>query len=160
MTDDTDIPYRIRRATLDDIDTLIYLRTELLREVGNLQHPNDEEEVAQANRKYLISKIPTGKFVAWVAESGEGIIAIVGLVFYERPPLRGNLSGREVYVMNVYTLPNWRGKGIAASLIAASLDFVKTTDARRIWLRATREGEPVYRKAGFVPITMGMEMTW
>jgi GNAT superfamily N-acetyltransferase len=64
--------------------------------------------------------------------------------------------------MNMYTVPEWRGRGVATALLREIIKFVKGTGARRIWLRATEEGRPVYEKAGFSPVTSYsyMELVW
>ncbi|WP_375475066.1 hypothetical protein [uncultured Nostoc sp.] len=46
--------------------------------------------------------MPQGKFLAWVAEVDSQIVATSGLVFFQRPPYNGNLSGLEAYIMNQY----------------------------------------------------------
>jgi len=63
--------------------------------------------------------------------------------------------------MNMYTLPQWRGKGIATALLQELIEYVKTTtEAKRIWLRTTRDGQSVYEKSGFVFTTDEMEYVW
>ncbi|WP_335182369.1 hypothetical protein [Nostoc sp.] len=44
--------------------------------------------------------MPSGEFLAWVAEVDSQIVATSGLVFFQRPPYNGNLSGLEAYIMN------------------------------------------------------------
>jgi GNAT superfamily N-acetyltransferase len=62
--------------------------------------------------------------------------------------------------MNMYTLPKWRGKGIASALIQETVAFVKGTSAKRIWLHTTEVARPVYERAGFVTSATEMEMVW
>jgi len=150
----------IRRATLDDLEELVRLRLEFLREVGNLKGGEGTAALAEAIRRYLLEKMPREEFMAWVAEVDGRIVGVSGLVFFEKLPAVGNPSGREAYVMNMYTIPEWRGKGVATALLRAIIEFVKGTEVKRIWLRATEEGRPVYEKAGFSPATSYMELTW
>ncbi|MBD2524509.1 GNAT family N-acetyltransferase [Nostoc sp. FACHB-133] len=35
-----------------------------------------------------------------------------------------NLSGLEAYILNVYTIPMWRGQGIATALLKEIICFV------------------------------------
>lgn len=158
----------IRRADLDDLDAVVKLRLELLREVGNLRSDARSAPLTEATRRYLADKMPKGEFAAWVAEVDGEIVAISGVVITERPPLADNLSGLEGYVLNMYTIPDHRGGGIATALLNEIIAFVKGTDARRIWLHATPVAEPIYEKAGFVPRSAGsrtsavseMELVW
>ncbi len=140
------------------MDALVRLRLDLLREVGDLQNNAHAVSLAEATRRYLTKKVPKGEFVAWVAEADGRIVGTSGLVFFERPPVERNISGREAYVMNMYTIPEWRGRGIATALTREIIDFVKGTNATRIWLRTTEDGKRIYEKAGFVARDAYMEL--
>lgn len=83
-----------------------------------------------------------------------------GLLFFERPPTAGNLSGVDAYVMNMYTVPEWRGQGLAGALLRELIAHVRATPARRIWLHASAAGRPVYEAQGFVPKSSAMELVW
>lgn len=103
------------------------LRLELLREAGEIKGNSDTTNLAEATRKYLSEKIPSGEFLAWVAEVDCQIVATSGLVFFQRLPYYGNLSGLEAYIMNVYTIPMWRGQRIATALLKEIISFVRAT---------------------------------
>ena len=106
----------IRKATLGDIDELVKLRIELIREISEVDE-NYMAKLADAIREYFTAKMPENEFLGWVAEDEGKIIASSGLLFHEKPPIHGNLTGREAYIMNMYTLPEWRNKGIATKLL-------------------------------------------
>jgi GNAT superfamily N-acetyltransferase len=152
--------YEIRLATLDDVDALVSLRLVFLEEVGSLSSGADCRELGEAIRQYLMRKMPTGEFLAWVAESEGRIVATSGLTLFERPPNGANVAGLEAYLSNMYTVPDWRGKGVGTALVTAVINHVKGTRARRIWLHATEQGRPVYEKAGFVASETEMELAW
>jgi GNAT superfamily N-acetyltransferase len=62
--------------------------------------------------------------------------------------------------MNMYTVPAWRGHGLASATLQEMITYAKRMGARRIWLHATPAGRPVYEKAGFVLRQSEMELTW
>ncbi len=68
--------------------------------------------------------------------------------------------GLEAYIMNMYTLPEWRGQGVATALVQSILHYVQQTSARRIWLHTTEAGRHVYEQCGFVFSEGDMEITW
>lgn len=152
--------YEIRLANLDDVNALVNLRLEFLREVGSFSGRDDGGELGEAIRQYLMKAMPAGTFLAWVAESDGAIVGTSGLTFFERPPNGANMAGLEAYLSNMYTLPGWRGKGVGTALVATIIEHVKGTRARRIWLHATDQGRPVYEKAGFVASKSDMELVW
>lgn len=153
----------VRRATLEDVEDFVGLRLALFREANLLTDaltPGHAADVAEATRRYLERTIPSGAFVCWVAAVEERVVACSGLVMFERLPSAHNLSGREVYILNMYTAPEWRGRGLARTLLDHLIRFARATDTRRIWLHATDAGRPLYEQAGFVAKASEMELTW
>ncbi len=138
--------WTIRQATLDDIDTLVELRLRFLEDIGY-----DGDDVAGAVRDYLLQAIPKGQFVAWVAEEDSQIIATSGLVFNQKVPHGRNPSGREAFVLNMYTLPERRGLGIATALMETIVQHVRQRGITCIRLHASEDGLGIYTKMGFVP---------
>ncbi|WP_311775394.1 GNAT family N-acetyltransferase [Nostoc sp. UCD120] len=121
---------------------------------------SDTANLAEATRKYLGEKMPSGEFLAWVAEVDSQIVATSSLVFFQRPPYNGNLSGLEAYIMNVYTIPMWRGQGIATALLKEIISFMRATKAKRLWLHATEDGKRIYEKLDFILTSKEMEIVW
>lgn len=152
--------FTVRRATLNDLDEFIQLRFRLFRETGELQSKKTPAELQEATQTYFRNNLPTNRFIAWIAEAEGKIIGISGLVFLEKPPTNPNPSGLEAYVMNMYTIPEWRGQGVATALLKEIIHFVKATKARRIWLRTTHVGKPLYEKNGFTATKDDMELLW
>ncbi len=150
----------IRRATQADVEALARLRLALLRELGNVRDESEEAPLLDAMRDYFQRTMATDKFLAWVAEVDGQVVAISGLVLFERPPDAGNPAGVDAYLMNMYTLPAWRRQGLARALLDEIIGFVRTTPARRISLHATDAGRSVYESAGFLPATSVMELAW
>ncbi len=64
------------------------------------------------------------------------------------------------YIANIYTLPDWRGRGIATTLTRAILDAARATGLPRVWLRASALGRPVYERLGFVSNLAYMEFVF
>lgn len=139
----------IRRATLADLEALVALRVALLREMGAASAA-DEGLLAAAIRRYLAVELPARRFLAWVAAGADGaVVACGGLVFAQKPPSPQNHSGREAYIMNMYTAPGWRGRGLAARLFAAIVAHARESGAGAIRLHATPDGRGLYARAGF-----------
>jgi GNAT superfamily N-acetyltransferase len=58
---------------------------------------------------------------------------------------------RSAYVSNVYVMPPWRRKGIAAHLTSLTVEWAKTKGCETVRLRTSKMGRPVYESLGFVP---------
>ncbi|HZS75125.1 MAG TPA: GNAT family N-acetyltransferase [Ktedonobacteraceae bacterium] len=153
----------IRRATLQDVEALVPLRLALERESGHATQEQMLPDLRQAVYHYFLKALPTEAMLIWVAEASEQIVATSGLIFFQKPPSERNLSGLEAYILNMYTLPEWRGRGLATRLLQTLMDYIKQTEAHRIWMYATQDGRPIYEKAGFVlktRQTLEMELIW
>lgn len=145
----------IRKATIKDIDDLVRFRTALFREMGILQEETNTFQ--NACREYFRQYLATGEFLSWVAENNNEIIATSGLVFTQKPPDPRNISGRETYVMNFYTLPKWRKQGIATKLMEEIIAFTKEKGIKLMQLHTTEIARKTYEKIGFILVNNVME---
>ena len=140
-----------RRGTLDDVQVLVDLRVRFLNELLNHPENNETRAVRKSLLEYFTEAIPSGDFVAWVAEYGGKIVATSGMVVWQKPALYGGVeSGKLGYLLNFYTIPEARGKGIATRLLNELIGEAKSMGLRYVHLHASKDGEPIYRKAGFV----------
>lgn len=149
---------KIRRATAEDIEALVEMRLALQREIGALFGDAPLDGAAEANRRYLRWALPLGKLMAWVAEAEGRLVACGGMVLYSRMPGAHGLATQEAYIMNMYTDPDFRRMGIAYELLKRMIQLARGAGARRVWLRATPMGKPVYEKAGFQPMESAMQL--
>lgn len=141
---------RYRRASVDDVETLVRYRIRFLNELHN--HPDDEETeiLRKSLREYFAKAIPSHAFIAWLAEYNGRIVGTGGMVVWERPANYGGLeSGRLGYILNCYTIPEARRKGICTRLLCELIKEAKSLGLRYLHLNATEDGMQIYRKAGF-----------
>jgi GNAT superfamily N-acetyltransferase len=141
--------FTIRRATMDDIEALVELRLALQSENGAGEDSVEWVAVGEACRRYFAETLPTEVFVVFVAEAQGRIIATSGLSFVSRPPGRSSFSQSEAYVTNVYTIPVWRGKGVATAVLNETIGFAQQRGARLVFLHTSDAGRSLYEKLGF-----------
>jgi len=150
--------YQVYMATLEDIDEIIGLRVALLKEVGEIQSEQDAEHVVNDTRKYLEETLPNNEFISYIAKSNGKVVSISGAVLFKRPPYLDNLKGIEAYVLNMYTLPQFRGKGLAKKLLEECIKYCKQKEVKRVWLHASEGGKSLYEKIGFTFKNSEMEL--
>jgi GNAT superfamily N-acetyltransferase len=156
-------PFKIRRAELRDVESLVNMRFELLHVAAALGVPtnlSDEEweAVREATRDYFKKALTSGEHCGVVAEAEGIVVGCGGIVFMERPPYQGNLRGREAYLMNMYTVPAWRKKGVGSAIVAELLQCARDAGAKRVSLDAEQNARKLYAKAGFHGNVEAMEI--
>jgi len=137
-----------RRADIRDVEALAILRREFLLEVADAQ-PNDTSILPRL-RSWFNEKIASADFLAILAIVANEVIASSGLVVHEHPPGIMIPNGREAYIMNMYTRPAWRGKGIATVIFRQLLDIAREKNCTRVALHALPMGRAIYEQEGFV----------
>jgi len=142
-----DEPIVIRSATLDDLEPLVALRVALFEAMG--QRGPLLDAAVPAIRSYIRRHLPTGAFRVWVAQRGVPVVAAIGLVIHSVPPSPANPVGKEAYIMNLFTRPEVRRRGIARRLMAHVLDVVRSEGILKARLYATPDGRPLYESIGF-----------
>ena len=78
-------------------------------------------------------------------------MSTVFLLIQERPANPSFLTGLTGTILNVYTIPVYRRRGIAERLLKMAIREAERKNLSYIELKATRSGEPLYRRLGFVP---------
>ncbi len=138
---------KIERADLKDIDELIQLRLEYLNEDYGSLTDIQFEKIRNQLPVYYQNHLNKDLFV-YVVKS-EKIISCCFLLVSEKPANPSSINGKTGTVLNVYTKPEFRRKGIARKI----MDFL-ITDARKmkldfVELKATDNGYNLYKSVGF-----------
>ena len=134
-----------RRLRMDDIDTFIQMRLDQLAEEGAKQDCDLKPALYDYYKKHLAD----GSFVSWIALDGEKIIATSGLSFAEKPPYYGNPTGRYGILSSMYTLPEYRRRGIAKALLQKETEEARAAGCGVIWITASDMGVLLYTDFGF-----------
>ncbi|RXZ78550.1 N-acetyltransferase [Paenibacillaceae bacterium] len=107
---------------------------------------------------FFTNKLNDASLTQWLVEDNEEIIACGAIIFYEFPPTYTNKSGKKAYITNMYTKENFRGQGIATSLLTKLVDEAKAADISKLWLGASKLGRPVYKSYGFTETDEWLEL--
>ena len=76
-------------------------------------------------------------------------MARIGLVIHSVPPLPERPQGKEAYIMNLVTLPAYRRRGIAGTLLDQVVDVARAEGTPLASLHTTQVGRDIYERAGF-----------
>jgi GNAT superfamily N-acetyltransferase len=139
--------YRIRPATLGDVDTLVHHRLAMFTEMGT--HV-DVASVATAFGEWVTRLLPAGTYRGWVIEAPDAtVVAGGGLTIIPWPPGPWYMGGRIAFVYNVYTEPAHRRRGLARMIMDAIHDWCRDEGISVVALNASGEGLPLYESMGY-----------
>lgn len=150
--------YFYQRAGIEDIELLVGTRTEVLRAANGLDDSTDMTEVETESRFYYERALKDGSHTAWLVFDGFEFIGSGGISYYNVMPTYHNPTGKKAYIMNMYTVPSHRRKGIATKMLDLLVQDARERGITAISLEATEMGKPLYEKYGFVPMTFEMEL--
>ena len=148
-----------RKAELSDIKEISELRKKQVQDEGQTPDIDIDEGLHAYFEKYMRS----GELIEWVAEDEEAIatagkiIATAGVMFMDFPPSFTNRTGRTGYVCNVYTAPEYRGRGIAGQLLDKVEEEAKARGITKMLLHASEAGRKAYLKSGYFDVDYEME---
>lgn len=135
-------------ANMNDIDELVRLRLAFITEDAGALSSRQEQCIEEQLRDYFNRKL--GKeLIAFVARDEVHIVAVAYLLLMEMPANARLLNGLYGEVLNVYTLPEYRGKGLCTTLMQQLIEYGKKCGLGCIDLSATENGYPIYIKLGF-----------
>jgi len=139
----------VRRGTLQDAGTIARHRRSMFRDMGY----HDEAALDHMMTKFLPwieAKLISGDYLAWLAVIGEGwVVAGAGLWLMDWPPHMVGTGERRGNILNVYTEPEFRRRGVARCLIEAALAWCKVNGIDLVILHASAEGRALYESLGF-----------
>jgi len=137
-----------RKLNKNDKELFINLRFAYLSE----EHNFDEIEKEQLKNNlniYFEKHIKENDFIGIIGEYNVEIVSVAYFVISEKPPNPSFINGKIGTLLNVYTFPEYRKKGIAKKLIEEIIKEAKLIGVDRIDLKATEAGYNLYKKIGF-----------
>lgn len=150
--------YFYKKADCGDLDALVKMRTEVLRAANKLSEKVDLAEVETESEKYYKSALENQMHIAYLVYDAQQVIGAGGVSFYQVLPAYHNANGWKAYIMNMYTNPCYRRRGIARNVLELLIKEAEDRGITQITLEATQEGRPLYEACGFVQ--MQNEMEW
>lgn len=152
--------FRIRLATTSDAAIIGWHRARMWQDMGDV--PSDLFESLRAKAgAYLAGALASGDYIGWLAtpaDAPETVIAGAGIYLRKAMPhplKRGGTTvgiaeGRLGTVLNVYTEPEWRQRGVASLLMQRVIRWSRDEGLDGLTLHAANAGRALYEKLGFV----------
>jgi len=141
---------KYRQADLSDVQALSQMRLSML--CDEVDYSDKLKSLIRNNTAQFIENgLTDGSFVSWVAVDGDSdtIVSMGCVNFFSLPPNDWCPGGKTAYVGNMYTLPDYRRRGIATRILTHIIDEAKSRSCERILLHSTDIGRKLYEKFGF-----------
>jgi GNAT superfamily N-acetyltransferase len=155
--------YLIRRATVRDAAVIAAHRVAMFNDMGHIRTADLADRLLTASTAALSEVLRDGTYVGWLAvDADRRVIAGAGAHFKPQLP-RISHGGRHVsagpvpLVVNVYTDPQWRRRGVARALMKELMEWAMACGYDRVVLHASDAGKSLYESLGFMPTN---EMRW
>lgn len=152
--------FNVRLATMADSQVIAWHRARMFQDMGYV--PAELFDYFRAISDVRLREAPaSGEYVGWLATEGKSLQNIVaGAGVQLRRVLPYPISepgdkiricdGRQGIILNVFTEPNWRRRGVAALLLKTIVAWSRKHGLDGLVLHASDEGRSLYEQLGFV----------
>lgn len=147
-----------RRAVPADAPLLANLRLDMRRERETVPPPADIEAFEREVAAYFRTALADGSFAGIIAEEGGETAGTGGICFHHHPPSYAVPNGRSACLLNMYTVPKFRGRGVASGILLRLKEIAVEAGCCKMTLNASAAGKPLYLKSGFTGVANEMEL--
>lgn len=137
-----------KKATLEDAALLAALRVEFLEDFFGRQG-NAERQTLIGELELYFKEHLAGNYISFMAFSDNEAVGVGAMIVRWQPGNFKNPSGRSAYLLNMYTKPHWRRRGICKKILDLLVTEARTMGLGLLELHSTQDGELVYPAWGF-----------
>jgi GNAT superfamily N-acetyltransferase len=155
--------FHIRQAIPDDASIIGWHRARMFQDMGLV--PDELFDSFRTKSLDRLGKaLASGDYFGWLASQRnvpQKIIAGAGVIMREVPPFpirhkNGEITiaeGRQGLIVNVFTEPNWRRRGLAKLLMKTIIAWSREQNLDGLVLHASDDGRALYEQLGFISTT-------
>lgn len=140
---------RLRRATIEDAPLITSQRHQMFAD-NDLASDARYGEMDLAFEPWVRERILDGRYVGFLLEEDETVLAACGVFFMDFPPHYLDPAPTRAYLLNFYTAPEARGRGLATQLLQQAVDECAARKVEVVTLHASKFGKPIYERFGFL----------
>jgi ribosomal protein S18 acetylase RimI-like enzyme len=141
--------FHLRQATPADAAVIRHHRRAMFHDMG-MTDAGDLARMDAGFAVWLDERFAEGRYIGWFACTDAGTVAAgAGLWLLDWPPSPRYPHRTRGYLINVYTEPEHRRRGLARALVKVCMDDCANRDIGLMVLHASDEGRAVYEGLGF-----------
>ncbi len=111
----------------------------------------DRQAMARSSRQVLEAALQDGSYRGWLVEVAGQVVAGGGVQLVPFPPSPTNPASHRAFVINIYTEPEFRRRGLARQIMEAILAWCRAQGFASVSLHASDDGRALYESLGFKP---------
>jgi GNAT superfamily N-acetyltransferase len=150
--------FLIRRAGPEDAPIIACHRARMFQDMGEISAAMFDDFVA-VSRAWTERAIASGEYLGWFAipkTQSDVIAADAGVQLRQVPPHPFRpakdgafAKGRHAIVLNVFTEPEWRKRGVAMLLLDEIICWARAEKLDQLVLHASPQARSLYERMGF-----------
>lgn len=140
--------FSIRIANASDIPEILRQRRAMYEDMGYADEVS-LQTMASLSFDYLTKALADGFFRAWLAFDAERVVGGGAVLISSWPPHPYDLECRRATILNVYTCPDFRRRGVARQVMETIIEWCRREGFARVNLHASKFGRPLYESMGF-----------
>jgi len=147
--DGTPAEVTIREAAPSESAVILHHRRSMFRDMGE-GTVEELDRMVEVVSPWLARALADGSYRHWLAlDSSSRVAGGGGVLLSPWPANPKDPCTERAVILNVYTEPEFRKRGIARQIMLTILAWVKQQGLRSVNLHASDEGRHLYEKLGF-----------
>lgn len=142
-----------KKLNINDIDEIVSLRLKQLKDEGAVETFDLKPNLYDFYNKQLKGD----EFAIFGAIENNKIIATGSLSFVYKPPYYNCPNGKIGLLSSMYVDNNYRRRGIATKMLDLIVSYARENECSLIHITASKMGELLYAKYGFIKKNNFME---
>ncbi len=150
---------QVREIGPEEVDLLTTYRMAYLAEMQGERSKEYQLKLKSELNHYFLEALAEKRVFAFLAEQDGEILSFGAMVLKKIPGDFNQSSYLEGDILNMYTVPFARRKGISGLILQQLLNEALRREVSKVSLHTSKEGEKLYRKFGFSePVFPVLEM--
>ncbi|MFY9843308.1 MAG: GNAT family N-acetyltransferase [Terriglobales bacterium] len=145
----TTTPITIREAGADELAIILHHRRSMFRDMGE-GTVEELDRMVEVARPWMARALANGSYRHWLSLDGSGrVCGGGGVLLCPWPANPKDPCTERAVILNVYSEPEFRKRGIARQIMVTILGWIKAHGLHSVNLHASAEGRHLYEKLGF-----------
>jgi GNAT superfamily N-acetyltransferase len=142
-------PITIREAGVQDAPVILHHRRSMFQDMRE-GTAAELDRMASITGPWLRAALGNGSYRGWLALSDGRVVGGGGVLLCSWPASPKDLFLERPIILNVYTEPDFRQRGIAQQIMLTILEYLRAEGFASVSLHASDQGRHLYEQLGFV----------